>query len=35
VLAERTATPDETALKLTRDVDLPKLTRDADLPSGI
>lgn len=35
VLAERTATPDETALKLTRDVDLPKLTRDADLPPGI
>jgi len=35
VLAERTATPDETALKLTRDVDLPKLTRDADLPSDI
>jgi PPM family protein phosphatase len=35
VLAERTATPDETALKLTRDVDLPKLTRDADLPSGL
>jgi protein phosphatase len=35
VLAEKTATPNETALKLTRDVDMPKLTRDADLPSGI
>jgi protein phosphatase len=35
VLAEKTATLNETALKLTRDVDMPKLTRDADLPTGI